>query len=66
MRLFKEVEKWVKLYDVWCLELIVMVYNIRVQILYKKVGFEKEGVKKVVFIIDGKCIDEYEMVKLLK
>ncbi|MEC3134197.1 N-acetyltransferase, partial [Bacillus cereus] len=38
----------------------------RAQALYKKAGFEKEGVKKAALIIDGKGIDEYEMAKLLK
>ncbi|PEC19663.1 GNAT family N-acetyltransferase [Bacillus cereus] len=65
-RLFKEVEKWAKLHDVWRLELTVMAHNTRAQALYKKVGFEKEGVKKAALIIDGKDIDEYEMAKLLK
>lgn len=65
-RVFKEVEKWAKLHDVWRLELTVMAHNTRAQALYKKAGFEKEGVKKAALIIDGKCIDEYEMAKLLK
>lgn len=65
-RLFKEVEKWAKLHDVWRLELTVMAHNTRAQPLYKKAGFEKEGVKKAALIIDGKGIDEYEMAKLLK
>lgn len=65
-RLFKEVEKWAKLHDVWRLELTVMAHNTRAQALYKKAGFEKEGVKKAALIIDGKGIDEYEMAKLLK
>ncbi|MGE1025692.1 GNAT family N-acetyltransferase [Bacillus sp. GMs2/2] len=64
--LFKEVEKWAKLHDVWRLELTVMAHNTRAQALYKKSGFEKEGVKKAALIIDGKGIDEYEMAKLLK
>ena len=64
--LFKEVEKWAKLHDVWRLELTVMAHNTRAQALYKKAGFEKEGVKKAALIIDGKGIDEYEMAKLLK
>lgn len=65
-RLFKEVEKWAKLHDVWRLELTVMAHNTRAQALYKKAGFEKEGVKKAALMIDGKGIDEYEMAKLLK
>ncbi len=65
-RLFKEAEKWARLHDVWRLELTVMARNTRAQALYKKVGFEKEGVKRAALIIDGENIDEYEMAKLLK
>ena len=65
-RLFKEVEKWARLHDVWRLELTVMAHNTRAQALYKKAGFEKEGVKRAALIIDGENIDEYEMAKLLK
>lgn len=65
-KLFKEVEKWARLHDVWRLELTVMAHNTRAQALYKKAGFEKEGVKRAALIIDGENIDEYEMAKLLK
>lgn len=64
--LFKEVEKWARLHDVWRFELTVMAHNTRAQALYKKVGFEQEGVKKASLIIDGKNVDEYYMAKLLK
>ncbi|MEN1935826.1 GNAT family N-acetyltransferase [Paenibacillus sp. 102] len=64
--LFKEVEIWARLHDVWRLELTVMAHNTRAQALYKKVGFEQEGIKKASLIVDGKNIDEYYMAKLLK
>ncbi|HDR3886749.1 TPA: GNAT family N-acetyltransferase [Bacillus cereus] len=64
--LFKEVEMWARLHDVWRLELTVMAHNTRAQALYKKAGFEQEGVKKASLIIDGKDVDEYYMAKLLK
>ncbi|MBW3493658.1 GNAT family N-acetyltransferase [Bacillus sp. FDAARGOS_1420] len=64
--LFKEVEKWARLHDVWRLELTVMAHNTRAKALYSKIGFEQEGVKKSALIIDGKGVDEYEMAKLLK
>jgi RimJ/RimL family protein N-acetyltransferase len=64
--LFKEVDKWARLHDVWRLELTVMAHNTRAQALYSKIGFEQEGVKKSALIIDGKGVDEYEMAKLLK
>ncbi|WP_242227071.1 GNAT family N-acetyltransferase [Bacillus cereus group sp. BfR-BA-01315] len=64
--LFKEVEKWARLHDVWRLELTVMAHNTRAQALYKKAGFEQEGVKKVSLIVEGERVDEYYMAKLLK
>lgn len=64
-RLFKEVEKWAKLHDVWRLELTVMAHNTRAQTLYKKLDLRRRC-QKAALIIDGKCIDEYEMAKLLK
>ena len=64
-RLFKEVEKWARLQDVWRLELTVMAHNTRAQALYKKLDLRKK-VSKELLIIDGKNIDEYEMAKLLK
>ncbi len=64
--LFKEIEKWARLHDVWRLELTVMAHNTRAKALYKKVGFEQEGLKKASLIINGKCVDEYCMAKLLK
>ncbi|WP_113740974.1 GNAT family N-acetyltransferase [Bacillus cereus] len=64
--LFKEIERWARLHDVWRLELTVMAHNTRAQALYKKVGFEQEGVKKASLIVGGKLIDEYYMAKLLK
>ncbi|WP_243521782.1 GNAT family N-acetyltransferase [Bacillus pseudomycoides] len=59
--LFKEIERWAKSHDVWRLELTVMAHNTRAQALYKKAGFEKEGVKKTSLIVGGKNIDEYYM-----
>ena len=53
--LFKEVEKWARLHDVWRLELTVMAHNTRAQALYRKIGFEQEGVKKASLIIDGRA-----------
>ncbi|MDM5154607.1 GNAT family N-acetyltransferase [Bacillus sp. DX1.1] len=64
--LFKELEKWARIHDVWRLELTAMAHNTRAQVLYSKVGFEEEGVKKDSLIIAGKSIDEYYMAKLLK
>ncbi|ABS21868.1 N-acetyltransferase family protein [Bacillus cytotoxicus] len=64
--LFKEIEKWARLHDVWRLELTVIAHNTRAKALYKKVGFEQEGLKKASLIINGKCVNEYCMAKLLK
>ena len=65
-RLFKEVEKWARLHDVWRLELTVMAHNTRFQALYKKLDLRKKVSKEFALIIDGENIDEYEMAKLLK
>nr|WP_257144309.1 GNAT family N-acetyltransferase [Bacillus pseudomycoides] len=64
--MFKEVEKWARLHDIWRLELTVMAHNTRAQALYKKAGFEQEGVKKASLIVEGERVDEYYMAKLLK
>ncbi|MCH4887989.1 GNAT family N-acetyltransferase [Acidaminobacter sp. JC074] len=48
------------------LELTVMVHNEAGLSLYKKMGFEIEGVKKHSMFVDGKYVDEYYMAKLLE
>ncbi len=64
-RLFKEVEKWARLHDVWRLELTVMAHNTRAQALYKKLDLRRKVVKRAALDY-RENIDEYEMAKLLK
>ena len=47
------------------LELTVMVNNEAAVALYKKMGFEIEGVKKHSMLVDDQYVDEYYMAKLL-
>ena len=49
-RLFKEVEKWARLQDVWRLELTVMAHNTRAQALYKKLDLRKKVSKELLLL----------------
>ena len=49
-RLFKEVEKWARLHDVWRLELTVMAHNTRAQALYKKLDLRKKVSKESLLL----------------
>lgn len=64
-RLFETLEKWAKEKSVTRLELGVMSSNIAAFLLYKKMGFELEGVKKNAFYVNGNFINEYMMAKFL-
>ncbi|OAB42349.1 GCN5 family acetyltransferase [Paenibacillus antarcticus] len=61
--LFNALENWRIGTGIKRLELSVMVHNEAAVSLYKKMGFEIEGIKKKSLIIDGKYIDEYYMGK---
>ncbi|MGG1220724.1 GNAT family N-acetyltransferase [Priestia endophytica] len=64
-QLFQKMEDWAKRHHLKRLELTVMTHNERAVFLYKKMGFEIEGIKKCSLIIDGHPIDEYSMSKVL-
>lgn len=64
-RLFEEVERWAKDNSITRLELTVMKHNKGGVNLYKKMGYEIEGVKAKSLIVDGKYVDEYYMAKLI-
>lgn len=49
-RLFKEVEKWARLHDVWRLELTVMAHNTRAQALYKKLDLRRKVSKELLLL----------------
>ncbi|MGM0603013.1 MAG: N-acetyltransferase family protein [Bacillota bacterium] len=59
--LFKALIEWAKENGISRFELTVMKHNERAINLYKKIGFEIEGIKKNSLIIDGDYVDEYYM-----
>lgn len=61
--LFNALENWRTESGIKRLELSVMVHNEAAVSLYKKMGFEIEGIKKKSLNIDGRYIDEYYMGK---
>jgi RimJ/RimL family protein N-acetyltransferase len=63
--LFIELENWALLMNIHRLELTVMTHNDAGVNLYKKMGFEIEGLKKHSLLVDGHYIDEYYMAELL-
>lgn len=65
-QLFIELERWARQKQMTRLELTVMVNNPAGIALYKKRGFEIEGIKRRSIIVDGQYIDEYYMSKLLE
>ncbi|WP_088051157.1 GNAT family N-acetyltransferase [Virgibacillus dakarensis] len=62
---FRAAEQWARKQRVHRLELTVVAKNEAAIGLYKKAGFEMEGVKKHSLFIDGAFVDEYCMAKLL-
>lgn len=62
-RLFEAVEVWAAKKGLHRLELTVMIHNERALALYRKMGFEIEGIKKDSLRVDGTYVDEYYMAK---
>jgi RimJ/RimL family protein N-acetyltransferase len=63
--LFERLEHWARERGFHRLELTVMTHNERAIRLYKKMGFEVEGVKKHSLFVNGEYVDEYYMAKLI-
>lgn len=63
--LFSHLDDWAKEKAIHRLELTVMTNNTAGVALYKKMGFEIEGTKRLSLYVDGEYIDEYFMSKLL-
>ncbi|QSF42514.1 MULTISPECIES: GNAT family N-acetyltransferase [Paenibacillus] len=63
--LFQEMEAWARSARIVRLELTVMTHNERGIALYKKCGFEIEGMKKKSLNIGGEWVDEYYMSKII-
>jgi len=64
-RLFEELFSWGKEAGIRRLELTVMSENRAGITLYKKMGFEIEGVKKDSLLVDGQYKDEFYMARIL-
>ncbi|GAB3790915.1 hypothetical protein GCM10028868_04180 [Virgibacillus kimchii] len=64
--LFCELEKWAMQNGLHRLELTVITDNLAGITLYKKAGFQKEGVKRDSLYMDGKYVNEYYMSKILE
>jgi len=64
-QLFVAMEKWAREKQLHRLELTVMTHNKAGMALYKKQGFEIEGVRQQALVINNHYVDEYYMAKLL-
>lgn len=64
-RLLEAAEGWARKVGLHRLELTVMAHNARAIALYKKMGFEAEGVARHSLCVDGAWVDEIDMGKLL-
>ncbi|WP_221563406.1 GNAT family N-acetyltransferase [Alkalihalobacillus sp. TS-13] len=64
-KLFIELDRWAKEVEIHRLELTVMTHNEAGIALYKKMGFEVEGVKRHAMRLNGNYVDEYYMAKLI-
>ncbi len=63
-RLFTKLDEWAKQKHILRLELTVVVQNEAGVALYKKMGFEVEGIKKSSLMINDNLFDQYYMSKL--
>lgn len=63
-RLFNNLLEWTELNGITRLELTVMTNNEKAIKLYKKFGFEIEGIKKNSMIVEDKYVDEYYMARV--
>ena len=62
--LLRRVDDWAVKHEILKLELTVMINNDRAFNLYKRMGFEIEGIRKNSVIVDGAFCDEYFMGKI--
>ena len=63
--LFQTLEKWTAERDIHRIELTVLEHNLPAIALYKKMGFEIEGLKRDSIWMDGRYANELYMAKLL-
>lgn len=62
---FKVLDEWARGNQIKRLELTVMCHNVGAVALYKKSGFEIEGIRKCSMYVEGQYIDEYYMAKVI-
>jgi RimJ/RimL family protein N-acetyltransferase len=65
-QLFTVLEQWARQHAIHRLELTVMTHNEAGIALYRRRGFEIEGVKKHSLLVGGRYVDEYYMARLLE
>jgi RimJ/RimL family protein N-acetyltransferase len=58
-------ETWARQHGIHRLELTVMTHNSVAVSLYKKMGFQIEGIRRHSLFLQGKFVDEYYMAKIL-
>lgn len=63
---FKHLDDWAHQNGVKRMELVVMAPNECAIHVYKKSGFEVEGLLRYSVVVDGKYLDEYTMAKLVE
>lgn len=63
-RLFQALEEWAITMDLHRIELTVLEHNLSAIALYKKAGFEVEGLKRDSICIHGNYVNELFMAKL--
>lgn len=64
-KMFEQLEKWALTNNITRLELTVVCTNESAVALYKKMGFNIEGLKEKSMIVDGKYVNEYYMGKVI-
>jgi RimJ/RimL family protein N-acetyltransferase len=64
--LLKSLEQWATAIGAHRLELTVMTHNERAVSLYRKIGFEFEGIARETLYVGGSYVNEYLMAKLLQ
>jgi RimJ/RimL family protein N-acetyltransferase len=63
-KLFQALDEWARTHQILRLELTVVVQNEAGVALYKKIGFEVEGIKRNSIMINESLLNEYYMSKL--
>jgi RimJ/RimL family protein N-acetyltransferase len=65
-QLFERSELWASNNGIHRIELLVVADNASAISLYKKLGYEQEGIRQQSSLINGKFVDEVYMAKLLQ